>query len=213
MAIEVRRATVHDLDRSAEVLGLAFADYPWTRWTVDSDDHVCRVTALQRLALEAYGLAFGHVWLAVVDGIAESVVVWMDSAIDIPSDVHQRIADATATLAGSRATASLDAESQLSDWRPKRRHLYLATVGTSPTMQRRGLAEQAIAPMLATADREGVAAFLETSSESNVAFYRKLGFVTASHRVIAGGGPNVWAMLRVPNRNNRLRRLRSSSAD
>ncbi|MCU1399248.1 MAG: GCN5-related N-acetyltransferase [Acidimicrobiales bacterium] len=198
VAIVVRRATVDDVDRSAAVLGLAFADYAWTRWTVDADDHVRRVTGLQRLALQAYGLAFGQVWLAVVDGVAESVAVWMDSAVDIPSDVHLRIADATAALAGTRSRASLDAESQLNDWRPRQRHLYLATVGTSPTMQRQGLAERTITPMLATADDERIAAFLETSSETNVAFYRRLGFVTVDHRVIAGGGPDVWAMLREP---------------
>ena len=150
------------------------------------------------MALEAYGLAFGHVWLAVVNGVAESVAVWMDSAVEIPSEVHLQIAEATAALAGSRSTASLNAEDQLSDWRPQRRHLYLATVGTSPTMQRRGLAERAITPMLTTADNERITAFLETSSETNVAFYRKLGFVTVNHPVIAGGGPDVWAMLREP---------------
>jgi len=180
------------------VLGLAFADYAWTRWTVDNDDHVRRVTGLQRLALEAYGLAFGHVWLAVVDGVAESVAVWMDSAVEIPSEVHLQNADATAALGGSRSRASLDAEAQLADWRPQRRHLYLATVGTSPMMQRRGLAERVIMPMLATADVERIATFLETSSETNAAFYRRLGFYVVDHRVIVGGGPDVWAMLREP---------------
>ena len=76
-------------------------------------------------------------------------------AVEIPSEVHLQIAEATAALVGSRSTASLNAEDQLSDWRPQRRHLYLATVGTSPTMQRRGLAERAITPMLTTADNEG----------------------------------------------------------
>lgn len=189
---------MNDLDRSAAVLGVAFADYPWTRWTVDSDSHLRRVTGLQRLALEAYGLAFGSVWLAVVDGVTESVAVWMDSAVEIPSAVHLQIADTTAALGGTRATASLEAEAQLSDWHPQRRHFYLATVGTSPRMQRRGLAERVITPMLTTADDEQIAAFLETSSESNVAFYRRLGFSVVDHRVIAGGGPDVWAMLREP---------------
>jgi hypothetical protein len=30
--VQTRRAGPSDLDRAAEVLGEAFADYPWTRW-------------------------------------------------------------------------------------------------------------------------------------------------------------------------------------
>jgi hypothetical protein len=37
--IVMRQADSSDLDRAAEVLGDAFADYPWTRWAVDSSDH------------------------------------------------------------------------------------------------------------------------------------------------------------------------------
>ena len=32
-----------DLHRAAEVLGLAFGDYGWTRWVVDGRDHVHRI--------------------------------------------------------------------------------------------------------------------------------------------------------------------------
>ncbi|MFD6512369.1 hypothetical protein [Rhodococcus sp. NPDC060176] len=35
-----------DLDRAAEVLGEAFADYPWTNWCVAEDSHVERVAAI-----------------------------------------------------------------------------------------------------------------------------------------------------------------------
>ena len=119
--IEVRRATVDDLDRSAEVLGLAFADYAWTRWTVDPDDHVERITGLQRLALENLGLPFGQVWLATVDGIIESVAVWMDSAIPVPAATHRPVAEAAAALAGSRSAASLAADAQDRSVRDRRR--------------------------------------------------------------------------------------------
>ena len=198
--IEVRRATVDDLDRSAEVLGLAFADYAWTRWTVDPDDHLERVTGLQRLALESLGLPFGQVWLATVDGIIESVAVWMDSAIPVPAATHRPVAEAAAALAGSRSAASLAADAQLSAWRPLRHHLYLGAIGTAPAAQRRGLGARVLAPMLALADREGTAAFLETSSPSNVDFYVRLGFTVIDQCRIAGGGPDVWAMLREPIR-------------
>ena len=62
--IETRRAGPDDLRPASEVLGEAFADYPWTRWTVDPDDHQARITRLQLLALENLGMAFGEVWLS-----------------------------------------------------------------------------------------------------------------------------------------------------
>ena len=62
-----RRAGVDDLGRASQVLGEAFASYPWTRWTVDPDDHQERITRLQLLALENLGMAFGEVRLSSVD--------------------------------------------------------------------------------------------------------------------------------------------------
>src|SRR6516225_4503597 len=50
MGAGVRRAVAADLDAAAAVLADAFADYPWTRWTVDSRRHIERVEGLQRLA-------------------------------------------------------------------------------------------------------------------------------------------------------------------
>ena len=48
-------------------------------------------------------------------------------------------------------------------------------------------------------DDERIAAFLETSSERNVCFYRRLGFDVVGETLIQGGPP-VWAMLRRPVR-------------
>jgi hypothetical protein len=55
-----------------------------------------------------------------------------------------------------------------------------------------------VAPILDLADRVRVAAFLETSSPSNVDFYARLGFTVIDHCQLTGGGPDVWAMLREP---------------
>jgi hypothetical protein len=50
MKIQTRRAGPNDLDRCAIVLGDAFSDYSWTRWTVDSIDryHVAPVDQQHR---------------------------------------------------------------------------------------------------------------------------------------------------------------------
>ena len=196
--IAIRRAEMTDLDAASGVLGRAFADYPWTRWTVDPDDHVRRVTELQRLALECLGLPYGQVWVAVVDGDLGAVSVWMDSRVTVPADVSEEMKPRVAELEGSRHEASLSAESAVAGSRPEEPHYYLAVVGTDPSVRRRGLAAGVIRPGLAASDADGIPSFLHTSAESNVAWYSKLGFDVTGHQQVDEGGPDVWAMSRRP---------------
>ena len=198
MEVGIRRARLADIDPASVVLGEAFADYAWTRWTVDPDDHVRRVTELQRLALRSVGFAFGRVWVGTAGGVITSVAVWMDSHVVVPPEVHEDTHLVTAGLEGCRHEASVAAQREVEGWRPKPRHYYLAVVGTAPAMQGRGLATAVLRPGLAAADAENLCAFLETSSASNLAFYGRLGFEATDHRRISGGGPDVWAMLRQP---------------
>ena len=180
------------------MLGEAFADYAWTRWTVDPRDHQSRITSLQRLTLEHVGLANGSVWVTTVDDTIQSVAVWTDSVAPNTSTPNPAIQQLAADLEGSRHQASIAAERQLADWRPTQRHLYLGTVGTVPAMRGRGLARRTLAPTLSLADHERVPAFLETSAEWNIDFYATLQFEVVDQRRLADGGPDVWAMLRPP---------------
>ncbi len=199
VTIETRRAGPDDLGPASEVLGQAFADYAWTRWTVDPDDHQARITRLQFLALQNLGMAFGEVWLSSLDKTIQSVAVWMDSAVLVPLSVHHAMRAAVVELEGTRHDASLAAEREIGGWRPIQRHFTLAVLGTAPARQREGLGGRTLVPGLERADREGAVSFLETSSASNLAFYSKFGFEVVGHRCLAGGGPDVWAMFRSPS--------------
>jgi GNAT superfamily N-acetyltransferase len=196
--IETRRAGPDDLCRASEVLGAAFADYPWTRWTVAPDNHQTRVTSLQQLALEHLGFAFGEVWLSSLDSTVQSVAVFMDSAVPIPSSVYRSIDPVVAQLEGSRHDASLAAEREIARWRPTRRHFTLAALGTAPARQRQGLGGRTLVPGLITADRHRAGSFLETSSVSNIAFYSTFGFEVIGHTRLLDDGPHVWTMYRKP---------------
>ena len=88
-----------DLDRAAIVRGEAFAEYAWTRWTVDAVDHQSRITGVQRLTLEHLGLAFGEVWVTTCNGIIESVALWTDSAAS--KEPNRWFVDRRAVLLGS----------------------------------------------------------------------------------------------------------------
>jgi GNAT superfamily N-acetyltransferase len=76
-------------------------------------------------------------------------------------------------------------------------HWYLAILGTDPAEQGRGLGSVMMLPILEECDRDGVAAYLESSKERNIGFYGRHGFrVTGEHRLPRG--PRVWPMWREP---------------
>jgi len=65
-------------------------------------------------------------------------------------------------------------------------------------MQGCGLAATTPAPLIQASDNDAIDVWLETSPESNVSFYRRLGFDVEGHLAIRGGGPDVWVMARRP---------------
>ena len=193
----VRQAGVADVDAASAVLADAFADYPWTRWTVERHRHTERVEGLQRLFMDRIALPYGEVWVACdeVDNVM-SVAVWMLPNSAAPASVLDEIGAAQATLEGARHEASVKAEVCVAALRPATPHYYLGAVGTGRDRQREGLGTAVLTPILDRADRENEPVFLETSTAENGRFYAGLGFVTVSEADVPDGGPHVWAMIR-----------------
>ncbi|TQM31954.1 acetyltransferase (GNAT) family protein [Nocardia bhagyanarayanae] len=190
----VRSATPADIPRATRTLGRAFADYAWTRHTIDARDHEQRVRGMQELFLTHIGLPHGRVWIAD-EGAA--VAVWTTPATDA-GPAFAELAPRFADLAGDRAAAYAAADAALAPHRPVEPVWFLGTVGVDPDSQGRGLGGAVIRPGLAAADRAGVPAFLETSEKRNVGFYERLGFRVTATVDLPDGGPTTWAMLRDP---------------
>ena len=76
-------------------------------------------------------------------------------------------------------------------------HFYLATLGVAPTAQGQGLGSRLLQPVLEICDRDGVPAYLESSKESNIAFYARHGF-RVTGEIALPRGPKMWAMWREP---------------
>ncbi|GAA0567009.1 GNAT family N-acetyltransferase [Actinomadura livida] len=189
-----RPAGPADLHAIADTLASAFADYPWTRWTVAADDHPRRLRALQLYFTEKVGLPYGRVWTA---GDNAAAAVWTTPGIDVPPEVFT--GPELAALYGDRAPYAIEAEEFLAPYRPSRPAWFLATIGVRRDMQGRGLGQAVLAPGLAEADRTGHDAYLETADERNVRFYERFGFETTADVHLPGGGPRTWCMIRRPN--------------
>ena len=193
---EVRRARLDDIDETSAVLALAFADYPWTRWTVDDKDHLARIRSLQRLVMVELAFPYGEIWISLQGGSIVSVSVWMKPRPPVPAGIVASVATQTAVLEGDRHTRSSAAESILASLRPSAPHYYLGAVGTRPDCQGKGHGRAVLQPVIAAADTDGVALYLETSTASNVHFYSQLGFHISGEADPPGGGPHVWGMSR-----------------
>lgn len=76
-------------------------------------------------------------------------------------------------------------------------HYYLAVLGTRPDRQGEGLGAALMAAVLTRCDEEGIGAYLESSKESNIPYYRRHGFEVVGE-VDFPSGPRLWPMWRDP---------------
>jgi len=76
-------------------------------------------------------------------------------------------------------------------------HYYLAFLGTRPDHQGKGLGSALLKPVLDKCDHEGLGAYLESSKESNLAFYARHGF-NLTGEIQLPKGPLMWSMWRDP---------------
>lgn len=77
-------------------------------------------------------------------------------------------------------------------------HYYLFILVVHPEHQGQGLGAAFLQPVLARADSQGHACYLETTNPKAPRFYQKHGFHVAHHAQIQPGGLNLWTMLRPP---------------
>lgn len=194
----VRLATPDDAVAIADTLADAFLEYAWSRWAVPEDDRLGRLRRLHHLSSGLLGVAMGTVW---VTGDLSAAALWFPpERRDVPPDIGERIAAEEPALFGDRLAdvEALDAVTRAA--RPTEPHWYLGTVGTRPERQGQGLGALVLAPVLRTCDHEGRLAALETSSEANLRFYRRLGFDVTAREHTPDGTLQVWVMVREPRR-------------
>ncbi|CAM5240518.1 hypothetical protein GCM10010329_45160 [Streptomyces spiroverticillatus] len=192
----VRPLTDADVTVAVDTLARAFADYPFTRHVIAADGHQERIRRFQELALTRIGMVYGRVWVA---DAGRAVAVWTTPDRD-PSPAFAELGAQLGELAGDRADAFESAEQAVAPHRPKEPVWFLSTVAVAPEAQGRGLGRAVLVPGIEAAERAGHAAFLETSSARNVAFYESLGFTVTADVPLPDGGPRTWCMRRDPRR-------------
>ena len=79
---------------------------------------------------------------------------------------------------------------------PTGHYWYLHIAGCDPAAQGRGLGGAVVRSGLDRILGSGLPAYLETATESNLGFYRALGFEVTGDWTVPKGGPRFWSMMR-----------------
>lgn len=188
-------ATKADLAAIGRTHTAAFRGDPIWEWLVrrpgpwnGAIDYVFRQTAAEHLS-------HGSVW---VTPDVTAAAVWAPPGHK-PNQFRETLAaPRMAMIFGRQSLAGMRFLAATREVHPKEPHWYLYVVGTDPAHQGKGHGTAVIQPTLDRCDDEGLPAYLESSKESNVSYYRRLGFELQREFQPVPAGPPVWLMWRDP---------------
>jgi ribosomal protein S18 acetylase RimI-like enzyme len=173
-------------------LVLAFANDPAARWMYP-DAHQFRIF-FPRFVRAFAGKAFALGTAKRVEDF-RGTALWLAPGV-VPDD-GALVALIEETVVPRRRADVLAIVEKMGAHHPTEPHWYLPLIGIDPRHQGRGLGSMLLAPTLAACDRDGTAAYLETSNPSNVPFYKRHGFEVRGE-IRTGDSPTLFAMVRAP---------------
>lgn len=195
--IQPRLATADDVPAMAEALALAFHDDPVMQWLF-GDEPPRPMRYLRPFFTHEGRRHLGHGTVYTADGHPGAAYwdppgQWKTSLLGLV-----RLGPTMARGIGRRTPNALRGLGRMEKAHAQHPdHFYLAVLGTRPDRQGAGVGAALMAPVLGMCDDQGIGAYLESSKESNIPYYRRHGFEVAGE-VTFPGGPTVWPMWRDP---------------
>jgi ribosomal protein S18 acetylase RimI-like enzyme len=192
----LRRATIEDVPQLAQVLAEAFNDDPAFEWLLPNERK--RPAGLRRffaVELRAMGLERGSVWTS--DELAGAAVSTDPGKWRLPLHALVLHGRAFSRAFGMRLPRAVTMLTRMESRHVRQPHHYFAAIGVTPEHQGCGLGRGLMAPTLERCDQDGLAAYLEASSERNTALYQRLGFEVIREMHYGGSQP-LRLMLRPP---------------
>jgi GNAT superfamily N-acetyltransferase len=196
MDITVRKAAAIDLGGITDALQQAFYDDPVMGYLFpEARSRRWRMAKMFETDLRAHHLRLNSVWTTADHAGA---AVWAPPGHwRIGAREMIRHALPLMRAFGRHAPRAMRALSTVERLHPHEPHWYLAILGTAPRHQGKGVGSALLAPALERCDTEGLPAYLESSKESNIPFYRRHGFEVTGE-IHLPGGPPLWPMWRTP---------------
>jgi ribosomal protein S18 acetylase RimI-like enzyme len=197
MPVTVRRASADDVDAMAAQLAATFFDDPVI-------GHIFRNEARRPEGLRRYFttqmradyLPFGGCYTA--EGYAGSAI-WAPAGKPLLTGLRGLTTMLPVLpFVVTHLSTTMRLLNLIEGMHPHEPHWYLATLGTAVERQGQGVGSALMRPVLEHCDAEGLPAYLESSKERNVPFYRRHGFEVVHEVPLPGGGPLIWTMWREP---------------
>jgi GNAT superfamily N-acetyltransferase len=193
----VHTATATDVAPVATALAKAFDDDPVMTYLFPDDaSRPRRLSGLFSLLMRRHHLVHGEIWIedghpgaALWDPPDQWKLPAREQILSLPTHVR---------LMGRRTLIGLQSLGEAEKQHPKEPHWYLAVLGTQPAFQGKGIGSALLGPVLERCDRVGLPAYLESSKEQNIPFYRRHGFEVTGEIKLGKTGPTVWPMWRPP---------------
>jgi GNAT superfamily N-acetyltransferase len=171
---------------------LAFADDPVMRWLFPDDTEFFTGNGASVRFLFWRWMAYDQTF-TTDDGVAVAAFI-PPGRPDLGTEPERGAPAHTA----ERIEKFIALGALLQEHTPSEPHWYLNLLATHPDWQRQGLGALVMSPIAHACDREGLPMFLETETESNVAYYGHLGFTVRSEWDVPLNGPHMWGMIRQP---------------
>ncbi|MGW8136716.1 GNAT family N-acetyltransferase [Sphingomonas zeae] len=191
--VNIREAGARDRAAVATMLGRAFADDPAMSYIFP--DAADRARRLPRL----FGLLFDSdaVGMRLVSQDADAGTFWRPPGqAHVPTMAFVRRLIPVLHALGASLPRAMRLGDAVEAHFPSEPFWYLHIAGVDPARQGRGLGGASIRAGLARCDADGVSAYLETATESNVGLYARLGFELTGEWSVPKGGPRFWSMMR-----------------
>jgi ribosomal protein S18 acetylase RimI-like enzyme len=169
--LKPRIATTRDIDGLTTTLTAAFERDPVWSWAFpDPED----LAVCWRFYIRS-ALRFPNVWIA---GDYAAVSIWIPPReSELTEEEEKRLGSLLRDLIGPRAPVVMDLVERFDASHPRERpHYHLTLLGTHPRYRGRGLGMALLSENLASIDRDGLPAYLESTNPANDRRYERLGF-------------------------------------
>ena len=192
---EVAPATPEDRERCTATFVAAFVDDPLMRWMFpDADQYL---SAFPEVIRHYGGTAF-ELGTAFRTDDAAGCACWLAPGESVDEEALGGVLEST--IEPERVGVVFEFMEQVGVSHPEIDHWHLPIIGVDPSRQGVGLGSLLLAHTLAMVDRDGRAAYLESSNPRNVPLYERFGFEVIAE-IQAGDSPTIWPMLR-PSRSS-----------
>jgi len=184
----IRNASSVDIPVLAALLGRAFYHDPLLRWIFPKDE--IRSKGIDRHFSRLLKPRIGRGVVTTIN--SKSVAVWTPPNPPVQS-LLERYSE---SFHMRRAHGQIrNCFQRMAERHPPFPHWYLLALATDDTCRGQGLAGLLLEDMFRRCDRDSQKVVLETSTESNLAYYKKFGFVVTDELLI-GDGVKSWLMCR-----------------